>query len=272
MASRIDQRLVELGLASSRAKAQALIEGGAVTLLRPDKSSSIASKASLRIGPDVRVLIKDGGAGQPVSRAAFKLDALLTGSAGQSVAGALCIDAGQSTGGFTERLLQHGAAYVLGIEVGHDQLATGLQSDHRVGCLEHTNIKSCTRESLAAFLAARQQPALSDRITTKGADIITADLSFISLRKVLPTLAALLAETGRLLALVKPQFELGPGAVNRRGVVTRHALLAPLREEFAVSLASVGMTVDHWLPIPITGSDGNTEFLLCASKRFPHCS
>jgi len=263
MAVRIDQRLVELGLARSRAQAQALIENGCVTLMRPATAPTKATKASQRVGPDVRLLLSGDAVNQPVSRAAFKIDALID-AAELSLTGSLCVDAGQSTGGFSERLLQHGAAYVLGVEVGHGQLAPSLRTDQRIGCLEHTNIKSCTRETLAAFLLAEDQSERSIQMAATGADIVSADLSFISLRKVLPILAALLAEEGNLLTLVKPQFELGPGAVNKRGVITNTGLLDDLQNKFEQVLTPLGLGIVNWLTSPIAGSDGNTEFLLHA--------
>lgn len=269
MAVRIDQRLVELGLARSRAQAQALIQNGCVTLMRPATApanascSTKATKASQRVGPDVRLLLSGEALRQPVSRAAFKIDALID-AANLSLTGALCVDAGQSTGGFSERLLQHDAAYVLGVEVGHGQLAASLRTNPRIGCLEHTNIKACTRETLAAFLLAENQSERSNQMAASGADLVCADLSFISLRKVLPTLAALLADDGNLFALVKPQFELGPGAVNKRGVITDLSLLGDLRDKFEQALTPLGLGIIQWLTSPIAGSDGNTEFLLHA--------
>ncbi|MFK7967182.1 MAG: TlyA family RNA methyltransferase [Burkholderiaceae bacterium] len=266
MAVRIDQRLVELGLAESRAKAQAMIELGLVTLQRPNTEPGTATKASLRIGPEVALVVDRKAHDQPVSRAAFKFDALIE-AAGLDMTDSLCIDAGQSTGGFTERLIDQGVRYVLGVEVGHGQLASKLRSHDRVGCLEQTNIKSCTRELLAHFLMLESQSALSERLLNNGADIVSADLSFISLRKVMPTLAALLADSGHLLALVKPQFELGPGAVNRRGIISDKKQLGALRHEFEHALALSGLQMIHWLSSPITGSDGNTEFLMHAHRR-----
>lgn len=263
MAVRIDQRLVELGLARSRAQAQALIEQGSVTLMRPAAAPAKATKASQRVGPDVRLSLSGEAVRQPVSRAAFKIDALID-TANLSLAGALCVDAGQSTGGFSERLLQHGAAYVLGVEVGHGQLAPSLRTDPRIGCLERTNIKTCTRETLAAFLLTEDQSEQSHQMAASGADVVSADLSFISLRKALPALATLLANEGDLLALVKPQFELGPGAVNKRGVITDMSLLDDLQHKFEHVMTPLGLSIVQWLTSPIAGSDGNTEFLLHA--------
>ncbi len=266
MGNRIDQRLVELGLARSRSQAQALIDAGRVMLTRPACDPEPARRSSLKIGPEVLLSLSGDPHDQPVSRGALKLRAIID-AAGPHVAGKLCIDAGQSTGGFTECLLEHGAAWVVGLEVGHGQLAGSLRDDPRVFCFEHTNVRHCTRQMLVEKLTDAAAPEPAMQLAGEGADLIVADLSFISLRKVLQPLSDLLARDGALLALVKPQFELGPGAVNKRGIVTDINAQNHLHEQFSTACRQVGLTLHHWIDSPITGGDGNREFLLHAKPN-----
>ncbi len=268
MSDRIDQRLVQLGLARSRSQAQALIDAGQVMLTRPAQTPESVRRASQKVGPEVMLALKEDAAGQPVSRGAHKLDAIIE-VVRPKITGALCIDAGQSTGGFTERLLTHGATTVIGLEVGHGQLAQSLRNDDRVFCFERTNVRECSRDVLEKKLIDSSAPALAQRLQSDGADIIVADLSFISLRKVLSPLSDLLAHDGVLLALIKPQFELGPGAVNKRGIVTDTEGRNQLHSQFKLACQMAGLVLRDWIDSPIAGGDGNHEFLMHAIPT-PH--
>ncbi|HEY1394381.1 MAG TPA: TlyA family RNA methyltransferase, partial [Methylibium sp.] len=202
--TRIDQLLVQQGLAPTRSAAQRLIERGAVRWLGP-KGWTVPRKAGDELPEGCRIEITDDAELRYVSRGGLKLEGALVHT-GIAVQGSICLDLGQSTGGFTDVLLTRGARQVIGVDVGHGQLAPQLREDARVTALEGIN----ARELSAAMLKAAgvAQPRF---------DLIVGDLSFISLTLVLPALAPLLAQGGELLLLVKPQFELpGCGPEHRR--------------------------------------------------------
>jgi 23S rRNA (cytidine1920-2'-O)/16S rRNA (cytidine1409-2'-O)-methyltransferase len=170
-------------------------------------------------------------------------------AAGIDVRGWTCLDVGQSTGGFTDCLLQHGAARVTGVDVGHGQLHEKLRGDPRVLAIEKLNARE---------LGAQQV----------GADfgLVTGDLSFISLTLVLPALAPLLQPQGHLLMLAKPQFELQPGQVGKGGVVRDPALYALVEQRLRAACAALELPVRGWYDSPIAGGDGNREFFLHAQR------
>jgi 23S rRNA (cytidine1920-2'-O)/16S rRNA (cytidine1409-2'-O)-methyltransferase len=185
----------------------------------------------------------------------LKLEGALRAS-GWSVDGARCLDLGQSTGGFTDCLLQHGAAQVVGIDVGHSQLHERLRADPRVVCVEHCNARTLGPAD------ARLPGAV------QGFDVIVGDLSFISLTLILPVLQPLLSPQGRLLLLVKPQFELQPADIGKGGLVRDPASYARVEARIRDACHSLGLTVDGYWDSVITGGDGNREFWLgarCAS-------
>ncbi|RYF36282.1 MAG: TlyA family RNA methyltransferase [Comamonadaceae bacterium] len=207
---RADQLLVERGLAATRSQAQRLIASG-VQWFDGAAWRQVAKNGDLLpVAAEIRLL--DTAEARYVSRGGLKLEGALRAAA-LDVAGWTCLDVGQSTGGFTDCLLQHGAARVVGVDVGHGQLHPRLREDPRVLAIEKVN----ARELHAGQVGA-------------GFDLVTGDLSFISLTLVLPALAPLLRPGGRLLMLAKPQFELQPGQVGKGGVVRDASLYAQVEQ------------------------------------------
>jgi 23S rRNA (cytidine1920-2'-O)/16S rRNA (cytidine1409-2'-O)-methyltransferase len=187
-----------------------------------------------------------------VSRGGLKLAGALAHT-GLEVAGWVCLDVGQSTGGFTDCLLQAGAARVVGVDVGHGQLHPRLRGDPRVLCLEGVNARGLGPADLG-----NARPA-------GGFDLIVADASFISLTLLLPRFPALLRPGGQVLALVKPQFEVGPEGVGKGGLVRDPALYAGVEEKLRAACGYCGLRVRDWFDSPIAGGDGNREFFLWLS-------
>ncbi len=192
--------------------------------------------------------MEDPAAGY-VSRAALKLLAALEAFP-LEVEGRVCVDIGASTGGFTQVLLEHGAARVHAVDVGHGQLADSLRNDPRVICLEGHNARNLT----AAHIP-------------EPPDIIVSDVSFISLTLALPPVLALAKSGAQLRALVKPQFEAGPEHVGKGGIVRDERVHRQVLERIRTWLETEGWQVTGTIPSPITGSDGNREYLLAAEKR-----
>jgi 23S rRNA (cytidine1920-2'-O)/16S rRNA (cytidine1409-2'-O)-methyltransferase len=188
------------------------------------------------------------------------------------VAGLRCLDIGQSTGGFTDCLLQHGAAQVVGVDVGHGQLHGTLRDDARVVCIEGVNARSMTADDLAEHyhraLNADEDGAeeADDGDFNPEFDFLTGDLSFISLTLVLPAVVRLLKADGQLLMLVKPQFELQPGQIGKGGIVRDAAHFEFVEKRLRDSCTSLGLEVKAWLESPIAGGDGNREFFIHAQK------
>ena len=204
-----------------------------------------------------------------VSRAGAKLmhalDALGIDPQGMEV-----LDLGQSTGGFTDCLLQRGASRVVGIEVGHGQLHERLRTDSRVICLEHTNLRDLDLEHLNAMLNPTGQAERTER-SEQGYPMAVADLSFISLTKVLPAIDRLLCPLARALLLVKPQFELGSAALDRRGVVRSEREARQAIAHVASAAGALGWQVLGHVDSAVRGTDGNLEFFLYAQTG-PHRS
>ncbi len=243
---RIDQLLVERGLASSRSQAQRLIASGVRWLDRGDWK--IVGKNGDEVPDEAELELLDLAEARYVSRGGLKLEGALNLS-GIDVAGKTCLDVGQSTGGFTDCLLQRGAARVVGVDVGQGQLHEKLRSDPRVTAIEKVNARELTAEQVGASF-----------------DFITGDLSFISSTLVLPALAPLLEPGGDLLLLVKPQFELQPGQVGKRGIVTDAALYGVVEKRLRDCLAALGLQVRGWYDSPVAGGDGNREFFAHATR------
>jgi 23S rRNA (cytidine1920-2'-O)/16S rRNA (cytidine1409-2'-O)-methyltransferase len=205
-----------------------------------------------------------------VSRGGRKLEEALRRSA-LDVRGWSCLDVGQSTGGFTDCLLQHGAASVLGVDVGSGQLHAQLRQDPRVLCVESCNARTLQADDLRAANAARSGgslhfcPALACDFVPEF-DLVVVDLSFISQTLVLPAVLPLLKPGGWLLSLVKPQFELQPGQIGKGGVVrdARHYRVVEARLRKACE--TLGLSVTDWFDSPLEGGDGNHEFFICACK------
>ncbi len=239
---RADQLLVEQGLAESRSRAQALIMAGAAYAgdRRIDKAGQLLDAlAPLTVKGRDHPWVSRGGV-----KLAHAIDAL-----GWDVTGAVAIDVGSSTGGFTDVLLTKGAAKVYAIDVGTSQLAWKLRQDSRVIVREQVNARHLTAEHVP-----------------EAADIIVCDASFIGLAKVLAVPLGFAKPDARLVALVKPQFEAGPGEVGKGGVVRDPAVHDRVCAEARNWVESQGWSVEAMMQSPITGPEGNIEFLLAARR------
>lgn len=253
---RLDQLLVHQGLVRSRSRAQRLIRHGRVAL--QEEPSQALTKPGEKLPDDTRLTIAEDAEERYVSRAGLKLEALLE-SLDLRLDGQLVLDIGQSTGGFTDCALRHGARHVIGLEVGHDQLDSELRRDPRVTCLEGLNARHMTNDARLMAAIERHYP---ERIA-----MAVMDVSFISQTLILPELGKLLTGEARLLSLVKPQFEVGPGNVNDRGIVNDPGLYAEVESRIRTCCDEHGFTVQDWRDSPILGGDGNREFLLHARYR-----
>ncbi len=240
--ARIDLVLAKLGKCPSREKARAAIEQGLVFV-----NGRPCTKASACVTPSDKIEVR-GSACPYVGRGGFKLARALE-VWGIDVAGLRCVDAGASTGGFTDCMLQAGAAHVWSIDVGHDQLHESLLADERVTSLEGLDIRDATPEMLGG-----------------AADFLGSDVSFISLGKVLPSLADLIHEGAYAVCLVKPQFEAGPEHVGKRGVVKDARVHAEVVGRVAAQARQAGLTVLDVTHSPIKGPEGNIEYLLLLKK------
>ncbi len=239
---RLDAELVRRELVPSRARAAELIEQGAVLV-----NGTVADKAARQVLAGDAITVR-GPADRFVSRAGHKLDHALDHFA-IDVGGRRCLDAGASTGGFTDCLLQRGAASVVALDVGHGQLHERIRRDPRVEVLERTNLRQ-------AEVAGVGGPF----------DVVTADLSFISLGLVMDRLVALAGESGDLVLLVKPQFEAGKREADRgRGVIRDPAIWREVLTATAGHLREAAATVNGLTPSPLLGGSGNVEFLMWAS-------
>ena len=249
---RADQLLVDRGLAASRSQAQRLIASGVQWRTGAGAWRRVAKNGDVLPDAAELVLLDDAEA-RYVSRGGLKLEGALK-VAGWDVTGWRCLDVGQSTGGFTDGLLQQGAVQVVGLDVGHGQLHARLRQDPRVVCIEGLN--------------ARELQAGDARIpdAAQGFDLIVGDVSFISLTLVLPGVVPLLKRGGRLLMLVKPQFELQPGQVGKGGIVRDAALYPLVQARICDACAALGLQVQAWFDSPIEGGDGNREFFVQAFK------
>jgi 23S rRNA (cytidine1920-2'-O)/16S rRNA (cytidine1409-2'-O)-methyltransferase len=241
--TRLDAELVRRGLARSREQAVELIDAG-----RVEVRGTVARKAAAMVDPaePVRVLGEAPGDGY-VSRGAHKLAGALAafGPLGLAVAGRRCLDAGASTGGFTDVLLRGGAAEVVAVDVGYGQLAWALRNDPRVAVHDRTNVRNLTPEQIGGPV-----------------ELTVADLSFISLRLVLAALAACTAPDGDLVPMVKPQFEVGKGRVGEGGVVRDQQLRADAVLDVVRYAAEIGLGLAGVVPSPLPGPSGNVEFFL----------
>ena len=213
----------------------------------------IIAKPALELPADTALSITAEEGAQYVSRGGHKLAGALAAS-GISASGKQCLDIGQSTGGFTDCLLQSGARHVVGIDVGHNQLHAQLRNNPAVTAIEGVNCRALCANDLGTA-----QPE-------NGFDLIVGDVSFISLTLILPQLPALLAAQGDLLMLVKPQFEVGPGNLGKGGIVRDPALYREVEQKLRNCAQNLGLTVKAWLDSPIQGGDGNHEFFIWLNK------
>jgi 23S rRNA (cytidine1920-2'-O)/16S rRNA (cytidine1409-2'-O)-methyltransferase len=245
---RLDAELVRRGLARSRAQAAELITAGQVAV-----AGQPADKPATQVGQDVAITVRRQDA-EPdyVSRGGYKLAGALAAFSGLRVAGRRCLDAGASTGGFTDVLLRAGAAQVVAVDVGYGQLDWKLRSDPAVTVLDRVNVRSLRPEQVAP------PPGL-----------VTADLSFISLTAVLPALADCAAADADFVVMVKPQFEVGRGKVGAGGVVRDPELRAEAVRAVAKAAAGLGLGVLGVTASPLPGPSGNVEYFLWLTRGAP---
>lgn len=234
---RLDQRLFELGLAESREKAKATIMSGLVYV-----NGQKSDKPGTPVSDEAKIEVR-GNACPYVSRGGFKLAKALEVFP-IDPAGKVCIDCGASTGGFTDVLLKNGAARVYAVDVGYGQLAWSLRQDKRVVVMERTNARSLTPDMFPESM-----------------DIGVMDLSFISIRLILPALHALLKPGGEVVCLIKPQFEAGKADVGKKGVVRDRAVHERVLREMTEFFPTAGYTLCGLDYSPIRGPEGNIEYL-----------
>ena len=240
---RLDRLLVEKGLAPSRQRARAMIMAGKVLV-----NNRPADKAGILVAPNDRIALQ--GRDIPyVSRGGLKLEAALK-TLEFSVNGLICLDVGASTGGFTDCLIQNGAARVFAVDVGYGQLAWRLRQDPRVVVIERTNIR---------YLPAEAVP--------EPIDLATIDVSFISLKIVVPAITAFLNADARILALIKPQFEVGKNQVGKGGVVRDTALHQRVVHDLAEFFLEKKIFCQKVIPSPILGPKGNQEFFILLQPK-----
>lgn len=237
---RLDQALVALGLAKSRERAKALIEVGAVEV-----DGEVVHRASAKVGPSnqIRLLQEDFSY---VSRGALKLAGAVADFS-LTVADKWILDVGASTGGFTDFVLQHGAKGVFAVDVGSGQLDPRLQNDPRVTSFEKQDIRQLSRAQISQKI-----------------DMILVDVAFISLAKVLPALQPFMESPSELVALVKPQFEVGPSGIEKGGIVRDGGLRDKVCADMAKYAEDQGWRVQALSPSKIVGADGNQEYFLYA--------
>jgi len=245
---RLDTELVRRGLARSREQAADLIAAGRVAV-----AGQTAGKAATQVGQDAAITVEEAGRdAEYASRGGRKLAGALAAFPGLDVAGRRCLDAGASTGGFTDVLLRAGAAQVVAVDVGYGQLAWALRNDPRVTVLDRVNVRQLTPEQVA--------PAPG---------LVTADLSFISLTLAVPVLAACAAADADFVLLVKPQFEVGKGKVGAGGVVRDPALREAAVAAVADAALAAGLGVAGIVASPLPGPAGNVEYFLWLRRGAP---
>lgn len=240
---RIDQLLVERGLAESREKAQAMVLAGEV--LADDQKITKAGRKVLA-GAEIRLL---GERPKYVSRAGRKLEAALDRFS-IDVEGGICLDVGSSTGGFTDCLLQHGAGKVYAVDVGSNQLHWKLRRDPRVVVRERVNARYLTKETVR-----------------EAANFVCCDVSFISVTRILPALSALMQPDAEMVVLAKPQFEVGKGQVGKGGIVRDAALHRKAVEDVSAAVEQLWFKKVRVMESPLRGAEGNKEFLVYGSHR-----
>ena len=248
---RADQLLVERGHAASRSQAQRLIAAGVQWRL-PGAAWQAVRKNGEELPDYAELQLQDAAEARYVSRGGLKLEGALL-AVGLDVTGLRCLDVGQSTGGFSDCLLQHGAASITGIDFGQAQLHPRLRPDARVTAHEKLNARD------AAAVAA----ALGEH---DGFDLLVGDLSFISQTLVWPALLPQLKPGGQLLMLVKPQFELQPAQIGKGGIVRDARLYAEVEQRMRDCCNALNVELLHWLDSPIAGGDGNREFFVHGRK------
>jgi len=242
---RLDLILVERGMAQSRQRARALIMAGKVLV-----DGSPFEKPGVLVAESRSIVLR--GTDHPyVSRGGLKLEAAIR-AIGLDLRGMVCLDVGSATGGFTDCLLQHGAGRVFAVDVGYGQLAWKLRQNPRVVTIERTNIRYMPFDALPCDV-----------------DLVTIDTSFISLKLVVPAVRKFMKKSAGILALVKPQFEIGRGRVGKGGVIRDPVLHHAVIEELSEFFKKDGLLVNTPVPSPILGPKGNREFLLYLTADSP---
>jgi len=247
---RLDAELVRRGLARSREEAGRLIADGAVSV-----GGLVASKSATGVSTDQAIVVRaDADEPSYASRGAHKLIGALTafGPHGLRIEGRRCLDAGASTGGFTDVLLRYGAATVVAVDVGYGQLAWSLRTDDRVVVHDRTNVRHLSRELIDGPV-----------------DVVTGDLSFISLTVVLPALCAVASDDADQILMVKPQFEVGKDRLGKKGVVRDPALRAEAIEAVCACAADLGWGTNHLAASPLPGPSGNVEYFCWLRRDAP---
>ena len=239
--ARLDAEMVARGIARSRQRAKEMIEGGNVEI-----NSVRAKKASQEVGPEDVIVSHEEE--KYVGRGALKLERAVEEFA-LDLAGKVCIDIGASTGGFTELMLMNGAAKVFAVDVGTGQLAASLRADSRVVNMEGTDIRRVTPEDIGG-----------------SADIVTADVSFISLTLILPKIYELLGESGTAAVLIKPQFEAGRSGVGKNGIVRDKKVHLRVLRDIDSFASGLGFVCEKYVPSPVKGGSGNIEYLVKLRK------
>lgn len=252
---RLDQLLVEYGLAPTRSKAQQMLKAGEIEICVRGKwriETSASFKADQIAKHEVRIAANSQTL-KYISRGGLKLESALE-HLGLSVEGWRCFDVGQSTGGFTDCLLKSGADSILGVDVGHGQLHESIKANNKVMALEGLNAKEMvSHEEVRAWLKL-------------GVQLTVVDVSFISLESIFPALGELLPQGTKILALVKPQFEVGRGGLDKGGIVTDRKLFDEVKDRILRALAKYGFKDLDYFPCAVKGQDGNQEFFVFASR------
>lgn len=250
---RIDRLMVDQGVVTSRTHAQRLVSEGRVTVLASGNTET-PTKPSHKFPEDVEIQVELNETDRYASRGGLKLAGALE-RIGLDVSGFTVMDVGQSTGGFTDCVLQAGADKVVGIEVGHDQLVESLRNDSRVICLEGMNARTLPESEI-----------LSHTSDQAGFDLVVMDVSFISQTKILPALAPLMKQGGQIISLVKPQFEVGSSGLGKGGIVRDESLYPQVKALITECCESLSIGVQDYFVSPIKGGDGNKEFFVWGVK------
>ncbi len=251
---RVDLLLVKKNLVSTRTRAQEMIKNRQIYLIFKDVHRLVI-KPSEELPLDSIFYIEDGFASEFVSRAGHKIKGAAA-ELGLEFKNKRCLDVGVSTGGFSDFLLKSGAESVLGIDVGQDQTHPTIKNNSQFKLLEKTN---------ARYLDENKQ--FQDLIPENGFDFICMDVAFISIRLILPKLKPVLAKNGHLLALVKPQFELGPAALNDKGIVKDSSQYLELERQMVEASNGFGFKLEKYFSSSIQGKDGNHEFFLFLTAK-----
>lgn len=254
--TRIDIYLVEKGFAPSRTKAQDMIKSGLV-FVRENLTPRLVESSNELIDEEhaPEILVQKSPIDKYVSRAGYKLEGALE-HLHLTVESMIVLDVGISTGGFSDCLLQRGASKIIGIDVGHNQLSPRLKSDPRISSLEGINARELHVNDDVLGL-----------VPPKGFNLAVVDVSFISLNLVLPSVVNLVRRWGHILALVKPQFEVGPEGLNKNGIVKDESLYKDVENKIKNLATEIDMVVKDYFPSQLEGKDGNKEFFIFLQKN-----